>query len=167
MHDPLDTLCKVFEEELERQENVLRLCALQEQAVLARDTVALNARTEALNLLLRETALAEPARIEAAQAAIDALQLPEDAHTLTGLIAAAPAPVRGRLARLQADLQRVITEASLIVRRNNRVLRRLLSKTNNTIAVLSGVPEAAGGYTTAGRREAASLSHVALINQAG
>lgn len=168
MNDILDKLCAVFESELERQENVLRLTQSQEQALVLRDTELLAARTHALNLLLNEAALAEPERIRVAREAVDALALPESQHSLTGVVQASPDPWRTRLSELQQRLKLVMHDTALVVRRNNRMLQPLLQKTNDTIALLFGNQQAAHpGYTMSGYHQAHNNAGSRLLDQAG
>lgn len=168
MNDILDRLCSVFESELERQENVLRLTQSQEQALVLRDTELLAARTQALNLLLNEAAQAEPERLRVAREAVEALALPDSQQTLSGVVAAVPDPWRSRLADLQHQLKMVMHDTALVVRRNNRMLQPLLHKTNDTIAQLFGSAQhAASGYTMSGYRDAATSAGTRLLDQAG
>lgn len=168
MNEVLDKLCAVFENELERQENVLRLSQSQEQALVLRDTELLSARTQALNLLLNEAALAEPERIRVAREAVELLALPETAQTLSGVVAAVPDPWRSRLADLQKRLQLVMTETAVVVRRNNRMLQPLLQKSNDTLALLFGaVNTGASAYTMSGYHQSGATAGRRLLDQAG
>jgi len=168
VNDILEKLCSVFESELERQENVLRLTQSQEQALVLRDTELLAARTQALNLLLNEAAQAESERLRVAREAVEALALPDSQQSLSGVVAAVPDPWRSRLADLQRQLKMVMHDTALVVRRNNRMLQPLLQKTNDTIAQLFGSAQhAATGYTMSGYRDAANSAGTRLLDQAG
>jgi hypothetical protein len=161
-----EKLCTVLEDELERQQLVLRLCVLQEEAVQQRDAELLQRRTAALNEVLSDVAQAEGERMEAAKAAVEMLQLPREQQSLSHLVASAPAPYGERLREVQAQLQSTMEESALLVRRNNRVIRRLLAKANDTLRGLYGVAGNNGNYGANGERDAAS-SGATLLNQAG
>lgn len=163
----LEKLCGVFEDELERQENVLRLCLLQEEAVMQRNPARLTTHTEALNFLLNEVAAAEGERLRIAREAVEALGLKEGKQSLSGVIAHAPEPWRTRLAEIQAQLKTVMGEASVVVRRNNRLMRRMLLTSNETLRKLAGDHESSCGYSTLGAPLAVRSGAPALLNQAG
>lgn len=166
MEAALDSLCRVLEEELERQELVLRLCIAQEEAVQRRDHVMLTRRTEALNAVLQEVALAQPARIAAAREVVAALGLSEGDASLGNIIALAPAPYARRLAEAQAALKTTMQESSGVTRRNARVLRRMLAKTNGTLSAIYGPDRVEGGYNTSGQQDS-SVQGAALLNRMG
>ncbi len=163
----LEKLCGVFEDELERQENVLRLCLLQEEAVMQRDSARLTTHTQALNLLLNETAAAEAERLRIAREAVASLGLEEGHQSLSGVIAHAPEPWRARLADIQSQLKAVMGEASVVVRRNNRLMRRMLSTSSDTLRKLAGDHGPSSGYSTLGAPLAERQGAPALLNQAG
>jgi hypothetical protein len=166
LREALENLCVVFEEELERQETVLRLCQLQETAIRGRDPQRLAELTASLNLVLQEAAAAEAGRHRAARAVVEGLGLDAAQHTLSAVVAAAPQPWQARLAELQARLREVMAASALATKQNGRVMRRLLSTCNETLRALQG-GEASPGYSTAGAPLAPAHRSAALLNQAG
>ena len=168
MNDALQHLCEVFEDELERQENVLRLCTLQEEAIRQRQPELLAARTQALNAVLYETAYAEQARLAAAYEAVCELQLQAEVQSLSGVIAASPEPWRSRLADVQRRLREVMHTSALIVRKNNRLLRCLMQTTQGTLRALGAGSAESAGYTVQGyNAHSHGAADVRLLNRAG
>ncbi|MBM3290178.1 MAG: hypothetical protein FJY92_08515, partial [Candidatus Hydrogenedentes bacterium] len=62
MYDLLEKLCSGLDDEIERQETVLAVCRAQIDAIGARDLNAFEARTAALDVLVRDAAHAQAAR---------------------------------------------------------------------------------------------------------
>lgn len=148
--------------ELERQENVLAVCRAQQAALLTQDTEYVEAKNEALQLIIRETAEAEAARHEAVGSLVEALGLPIERQTMTGLIGASPEPWTTRLREMQVRLQTTLVETRRVVRNNARIARRSLRVVNQCLDTVHQVQSTVDGYdgkgeTAADRREAPSL----------
>ena len=90
--EKLDALCEHFDDELERQQNVLVVCRAIGQAARSQDLEYLEAKTEALRVLLGEAMEAEQVRLDLVADVGDFYQLPEDQQTLSGLITQVPMP---------------------------------------------------------------------------
>lgn len=135
----LDTLVACFDEELERQENVLRICRAQGEAARNHDVEALQARTEALTELFEEASAAEERRVPVLAAIVEYYELTPEKQTLSGLIEHVPEPWNHRLAEFQTTLRRVLMETKAEVRRNARYMRRSLKTIDNALDLLTGV----------------------------
>jgi hypothetical protein len=147
----LEALSDLFDEELERQENALSICVSQGQAARAHDIEYLEARTEALSLLIQEAADAEKTRIELVRRIVAHYDLPPERQTLSELIRIAPDPWASRFRDFQARIASVLLNTRSVVRENNRLMRRSLRVVNEAMNVLAPVVNgAAGGYTVRG-----------------
>ena len=136
MDETLDALCEVFDRELERQRRIRDLAAGQHEAILAREAQRLESQTAELRTVIEETLDAEKERIALLKTLVGHMGLPEENQTLTGLIAAAPEPWKGRMARFQREIRSVMEESRALVRDNNRLLRFSLKWTNTCLSVL-------------------------------
>ena len=162
----LESLCALFDEELERQETLLALTKAQGEAAVARDTAALEARTAAIRSLVAEALRAEPVRLELVSAIVEAYALPEQQQTLSGLIAAAEEPWKSRLRWHQERFRAVLAETQASVRSNHRVITRLSRGATTLLRLFTGTPDSP---CYGARGSACADSHAAprLVNQAG
>ena len=141
MDDLFEKLCGGLEDEIERQETVLAVCRAQIDAIGARDLNALEARTAALEVLVRDAAHAQAARTSVIAKIAAQLGLPPDRRTLDALAAAAPAPWAGRLRDVQARLHRCMAETRRVVRLNARTVRRSLDFNQRLLACIATGPD--------------------------
>jgi hypothetical protein len=132
----LGALCSYFEQELERQEMVLALCAAQGRAARAHDTEYLEANTEALGQLIHAAVRGEKERLVVVQALVGLLSLPPERQNLSSLVALATEPWSERLAFYQEQLQDVLAKIRVTVRENAPILRRSLRIVNGTLQTL-------------------------------
>jgi len=162
----LESLCALFDEELERQETLLALTKAQGEAAIARDTAVLEARTTAIRNLVAEALRAEPVRLELVGAIVEAYALPEQQQTLSGLIAAAEDPWKSRLRWHQERLQSVLAETQATVRSNHRVISRLSRGAATLLRLFTGDAES---QVYGARGSVCAELHAAprLVNQAG
>lgn len=161
-------LCKILEDELERQENVLVQCRAQQDAARLRDVKALEDRSSALQHLYREAAAAEPRRLDALRRVAAELGIPSDKPTLTEVIQKAPGPWDERLRHLQARLRETLRQSRGQARENAVVLRRSLRQVSRCLQVFRiEAPSAAGHYSPSGQQAAAAQPAALLINQRG
>jgi hypothetical protein len=97
LNEVLQRLCEQLEEEIERQENVQAVCRAQQEAVLTRDLAVMEARTEALGILLRESVQAQQERLELVHALAEHYAIGDTRRALSGLIGAVSDPWKSRL----------------------------------------------------------------------
>jgi len=161
----LRTLYACLEEELERQENMVAVCAAQAEAAVARDIEALEARTSALHVLIEDAARAQSRRLAATATLVETLGLPVEQQTLSSLIAAVPSPWRERYQEVQSRIQSVLAQSTAHVRRNNRVFRTGLRSANAALHTLGVESEA--GYEEPSRRTVKGPVAPSLIDRAG
>lgn len=166
--DLMDRLCEHFDEELERQQNVLVVCRALGRGARAHDHEYLEAKTAALHILLRQAIAAEQVRLTLVRKVVDYFELPEEQQTLSGLIAVTPDPWRQRMMEFQVLMRATLETTRRLVRDNNRVLRRSLQVVNQTLSALAQCePEAIGNYNDMGGENARSRTSPALIDQRG
>lgn len=166
--ESLEALCVLLEEELERQEMVLAITLAQGQAARSHDIEHLEAKTAALTACLEEGARAEKTRLALLREVVDGLGMPESDQTLTGLVAAAPAPWSQRLAHFQVRMQEVVSQTKLAVRDNNRIMRGSLRVVHGTMAILARhLPMEGEGYTANGGERARGMRAPSLLDQKG
>lgn len=146
MDDLFDKLCGGLEDEIERQETVLAVCRAQIDAIGARDVNALEARTAALDILVRDAAHAQAARTSAVARIAVQLALPPERRTLAALIAAAPETWGARLRDIQARLHRCMAETRRAVRLNARTIRRSLDFNQRLLACIATGPNTQPAY---------------------
>lgn len=163
----LETLCEIFQDELDRQEDLLALCKLQGRAALEHDVELLEARTEAINALVAQAAGSEQQRLDLANALVTALGLPQEKHTLSGLIEVAPDPWRRRMAEFQARMRAVLAETREVVRQNNLVMRRSAKIVADALGVLTQCTPAAGHYDARGGETTTPAQAPACLDQRG
>lgn len=164
----LDALCEYFDDELERQQNVLVVCRALGRAARSQDTEYLEAKTEALQLLLREAVEAEKKRLELVAEVVDWYQLPREQQTLSGLIAQVPMPWEQRMREFQVLMRATLESTRRLVRENNQVMRRSLSVLNQTLSAMALCqPESHGHYNEQGGDISRMKSTPTLIDQRG
>ncbi|MCF6286673.1 MAG: flagellar protein FlgN [Candidatus Hydrogenedentes bacterium] len=164
----LDALCDYFDDELERQQNVLVVCRAIGRAARAQDTEYLEAKTEALQLLLREAVAAEKVRLELVGDVVDWYQLPEDEQTLSGLITQVPMPWEQRMREFQVLMRATLESTRRLVRENNQVMKRSMSVLNRTLSAMALCqPESHGNYNEQGGDISRMKSTPTLIDQRG
>ncbi len=168
MNELLGALCNQFEEELERQENVLAVCIAQGQAARLHDLEYLEAKTAALNVLIRETAEAERTRMALVEQVVSACALPPGRQTLTELIAVSSEPWKSRLQHFQTRMRATLSETARVVRENNDLIRRSLNVVNQALQSLGQcIPAAPNAYDVRGGEVSGHHSGPAFMDQRG
>lgn len=168
MDTHLSRLCSALEDELERQETILSLCRSQEKGLRGGDASYLEARTNGLNVLLREAAEAEPARNALVRACAVELGLPAGDATLSALALAAGPPWADRLADLQRRLRRTLLEAREAVRLNAQLARRSLRRVNACMDLITrGDEPPQAGYSPAGMEASNRAEGARMIDHRG
>ena len=163
-----EALCAVFDDDLERQENMLSLCRAQGRAAIEHDIELLEARTEAMTALVHEATESERLRVALATVLVQALRLPEAQQTLSGLIAVAPEPYRNRLADFQARIQVVLMDTREVVRANHLILRRSSRIVSDALeALVDCTPPPRGQYDARGDAPQGHSQQPALLDQRG
>jgi flagellar biosynthesis/type III secretory pathway chaperone len=162
---PFNRLCEVLDAELERQELVLAVLRAQRDAILTRDLEYLEAKTEALNALVREVHQAQGTRLVVLRDVVTALDLALEQQTMTGLILMAHEPWQSRLRELQKQLRAAALESRSLVRSNAVLLRRSMQVVNKCLDSLQQC-EAAAEYNSRGG-EPQRARRAALIDQKG
>lgn len=119
----LESLCNLFDDELERQQISLALCRAQGEGLRVRDLSYVDAKTAALEVLIREAAQAERKRNELLREVMTRWGIHSVPPTLTTLIQAAPETCRKRLIEFQTRMRQVIAETRMVVRSNATLLR--------------------------------------------
>ncbi len=171
MDDLFETLCELFDDELERQENILLLCRKQGRAVRGNDTEALLEGTEALQNLTQEATDAEAELRRLLAQVAGECELPPDRQNLSGLIVVTPEPWKTRMSESQRRLRDVLREIEQAVQDNAQLLSASLEVVNNAIGAFEGSVKAIPDdtYTERGTVSAdTSLDEIpALIDQKG
>ena len=168
MDRSLEMLCTALDEEVERQELVLSICTAQQEALRAHDLEALQARTEALETVVREAAHAEAERHCVLREVVEQLALPVERETLSGLVEAVPEPWCGRLKDLGARLRETVSETRRIVQTNRRILKGSLRIVDQCLQSLDHCHEAASWDYTAQGLETLKIGRSAvLLDQKG
>jgi hypothetical protein len=164
----LDRLCEHFDDELERQQNVLVVCRALGRGARVNDYEYMDAKTTALHVLLRQAIAAEQTRLALVRKVVDYFELPEEQQNLSGLIAVTPEPWRQRMQEFQVLMRATLESTRRLVRDNNQVMRRSLHVLNETIAALALCePGRAGAYTDQGTETARAPLAPALIDHRG
>lgn len=168
LDDLLENLCEVLEDDFDRQEDLLALCKAQGRAALEHDVELLEARTEAINALIADTARSESKRVALAAELVKRFQLPLEQQTLSGLIAAAHAPWRERLQEFQLRMRAVLAETREVVRANSTIIRRSARVVNEALDVLAVcAPAPKGEYDARGGERGAAVGAPAFLDQRG
>ncbi|NUM53748.1 MAG: flagellar protein FlgN [Candidatus Hydrogenedentes bacterium] len=166
MDELFEKLCGGLEDEIERQETVLAVCRAQIDAIGARDLNALEARTAALDILVREAAHAQASRAGVIAKVAVQLGLPPDRRTLYALANAAPGPWNARLQHIQCRLRKTVNETRRVVRLNARTIRRSLDFNQRLLACIAIAPSLQPAYGERGAATAVT-GEPALIDQRG
>lgn len=164
--DLFEKLCGGLEDEIERQETVLAVCRAQIDAIGARDLNALEARTAALDILVREAAHAQAVRAGVIAKVAVQLDMPPDRRTLAALVGAAPRPWGSRLRHIQARLRNTMEETRRVVRLNARTIRRSLDFNQRLLACIALGPQHHAAYGERGPATAVT-GDPAMIDQRG
>ena len=144
-HTTLEHLCNALDSELERQELLYGLVRAQHDAIRVHDHKTLEARTEAIGVLARDSRHAETKRHTLFDQLAIAYVLPVESRNMSGLIAASPAPFNKRLKELQTSLRTIVEKTQEQVRLNARLVQRSLRTVQVTLAAAQP-PEQAAGY---------------------
>jgi len=165
----LNKLCDVLSDELERQETVLAICMKKHEAIKAMDRAALEARTEALENVVKETMNAEMDRHRVLREVVKAVGLPNEKHTLSELINAVENPWKDRLAHMQHCLKSTIEDTQRVTRAYSRDLRRYRQLAARQMVNLGIVPDEVkiGAYTQSGCNVQGKGAISAVMNQRG
>lgn len=164
----LDGLCDYFDDELERQQNVLLICRAIGRAARSQDMEYLEAKTEALRLQLRDALDAEKTRLALVAEVVEHYHLPTDSQTLSGVIAHVPAPWSQRMREFQVLMRATLESTRHLVRENNLVMRRSLGVLNQTLTALALCqPSSQGHYDDQGGDASKIRSAPTLIDQRG
>lgn len=127
------------------------MCKSQGRAALDHDVELLEARTEAINLLLAEAVAAERRRVESAAKLVAHFGLPPERQTLSGLIDASPEPWKQRLEEFQQRMRGLLAETRDVVRANNASMRRSAKIVGEALdALVHCVPGPPGQYDAKG-----------------
>ncbi len=137
-HEVFEQVCEVIQDELERQQNVLAVCKAQRAALSANDIEAVEARTAALESLIRDAVGAEAQRHAVLRSAVDYCELPPERQTMTHLVEELPQPWSSRLSHLQKQLKSTIQETQQVNRANARTIHRSRQMTDRCFAALRG-----------------------------
>lgn len=165
MNELLEKLSSGLEDEIERQETVLAVCRAQIDAIGARDLNIFEARTAAMDILVREAARAQVARVGIIAIVAAQLELLPEKRTLTGLIEAVPAPFDARLRDIRKRLNRAVEETRRVVRLNARTIRRSLDFNQRMLACIAMAPSTEPSYDERGI--SAGVAEPAMIDQRG
>ncbi|MEK7794587.1 MAG: flagellar export chaperone FlgN [Candidatus Hydrogenedentota bacterium] len=163
----LSELCELFDDELERQTNVLAACRAQGDAARLQDTEEMERRTRALTLLLEEAMQAERRRIQILKQLVGDLGLPAERQTLTDLISATPEPWRARMQEFQIAIRRVLAQTQEAVHTNARRMKHSLRVVGGALRTVT-IEEASGAdYDAEGRRPVFGARHTAMLDALG
>ena len=136
MEQVFEALCRVFDSELERQQQVQSLVAAQRAALLNGERDTLEERTLDIEDIIRESAGAETERLSLIHQLVKAYGLPPERHTLTALIEVAPEPWRSHMAHFQGMMQSTLDETQRIVAENTRLLRHSARWTKSCLNII-------------------------------
>lgn len=168
MEQELEQLCILFDNDLERQENILAVCMAQGKAARAHDLEYLEAKTAALNALIRDAVDAERERLELVRRLVDAYQLTPERQTLSDLIAIAPDPWKTRLREFQTRMKHVLMDTRQVVHGNTQVIRRSLGVVNEAMkTLLDCLPSTPGNYDGKGEEIGSMAANPAMIDTRG
>jgi hypothetical protein len=167
MDELLERLCAILDRELERQENVQGLCEAQQAAIRARCLPDIEARTAALQLLIKNAVQDELERHRVLHRLVALLELPAERQTLSDIICAVPEPWKARLQYYQARLQSVMHDTRHTVRDTSMVLRRSLRAVNQCLQVFQEAGAWPPPYTEHGHEGPAARRPAVLINERG
>jgi len=164
----LATLCESLEAELERQENLLAVCRALSGVVCTHDIVGLEAKTAAIEVLIRDAIRAEPERRRLLKELVELLGLPLERQTLTDLIKTVAEPWASRMSDFQRRIRDVMTQNASVVHQNGSLIRRslrVIMGALNAIQVTAG--NGAEQYDLCGMTPSSTDRPPALIDQKG
>ena len=165
VNELLEKLCSGLEDEIERQETVLAVCRAQIDAIGARDLNTFEARTAAMDILVREAARAQVARVGIIAVVAAQLELLPEQRTLKGLIEVVPAPFDARLRDIRKRLNRAVEKTRRLVRLNARTIRRSLDFNQRMLACIAMAPGTDPSYDERGITS--GTAKPAMIDQRG
>lgn len=161
-------LCEVFEDELERQRNVLDVCLAQGAAARARDAAHLETKTAALAILIQEVVDAESRRMDIVRQLVAQCGLPEERQTLSALIDAAPEPWKARMRDMQKEIRKVLESVKRTVQENDVLIKKSIANVNRAMhALVECAAPAPRGYTAHGARRGPVVMQPAMMDQQG
>jgi hypothetical protein len=164
----LDALCEFFDDELERQETVAYLVQAQGAAARIHDFEEMEARTEALSLLIAEVVAAEKTRIPLLKEIVTFFELPVESQSLSALILVTPEPWRRRMQEFQTRIKAVLAETKATVKTNAGLMRRSLRVIDHGLEGVTGASSARGtAYRPDGNRPRDNRLQPALIDAHG
>lgn len=163
----LEKICTLFDEELDRQRAVRRICEAQGTAARASDMELLEEYTQSLVVLMEDALASEKSRISLLRWIVDHYQLPEEEQTLSDLIHVVPQPWRNRMRGFQSDIRGILTETQRIVTENesfmNRASEKLDASIHDAVNYVIGKPD---GYNPEGM-DTNDHRQPALLNTVG
>ncbi len=164
----LEKLCDHFDDELERQENMLALCIAQGEAARAHDLEFLEAKTAAMMALQQEAIDAEAERLSLVCQVVDAYDLPVEKQTLSDLIRIAPEPWKRRLGEFQTKMREVIESVRKVSQENAGLMRRSQRVVNDALnTVMRFNPAGGGRYDASGHAEPVFAARAAFVDHRG
>lgn len=164
----LERLCELFDDELERQENVLAICHSQGEAARAHDREFLDSRTESLVVLLEDADKAQEARFALLAKVVKGLELSPEKQSLSHLIEVVPEPWRRRMSEFQASIQATLKCTKETVRANAAMMRRNLRVIENSLDIVKGEALCKGNsYNPEGKEHKERRADAALIDTHG
>lgn len=168
MDELFTTLCEIFDDELERQRNVLDVCLAQGAAARARDVQHLEVKTAALAILIQEAVEAEAHRMDIVQRVVERYRLPVEEQTLSGLIAVAPEPWKSRMRDFQKEIRRVLESVKKVVRENEAIIRQSIDHVNQAVNTFAEcVENPRQGYDARGGMRSIATMQPAMIDRQG
>ncbi len=160
-------LCDLLTDEAERQETILSLLRAQGEAVRARDAVAVEDRTRAIELAARETAAGETLRQRALDRLFDYYELSGDQQTMSALVTLAPPRWRDRLKHVQQRIRTALEDSRREVRINARLIRQAQRTVDACLELIAAAETPARGYAATGAAAARGEAIPALIDTKG
>lgn len=163
----LETLCELFDGELERQVQVLAVVRAQGDAARAQDVDSLHARTAALTILMHESLLSERRRINLLPGIARHFELVAGEETLSALIRAVPEPWRRRMEEFQVEIRKVLDLTQQTIRTNAVFIRGALRRSESALSAVSGEPGASAGVYDADGGGVRVPRDASLLNAVG
>jgi hypothetical protein len=140
----------------------------QQNAILANDAANIDAKTAALEILIREAAQAEAERHRVLRKVVEHFDLPPERQTMTELVAVAPEPWRSRLAESQTRIRNTVSRTRAYVRTNRRVLRQSMRVVDQCLSAIQHCEETgAARYGADGMEPARNQRAPSLLDQKG